>query len=210
MLGYLLNTNQRKLKGFPMKIRSILAGALLAFLASNANAALFNFTGQIGFHNDVVFINFGLDSDATDVRVWTDSFLSGDNFDPITALWNADTGALIAENDDNASINPDTQTFYDSGFALPSLDAGNYIFSVATFANFASGAFVADGFTYDDQDPIALADWDQPANDINMGPNWSVWLDGVDTADDNSNPVPSPAMFTLVLLGLAFLRLRTK
>ena len=194
-----------------MKLKAILAGALFALMTSTANAALFNFTGEIDFHNDVIFINFSLDNDATDVRIWTDSFMSGANFDPITALWNADSGSLIAENDDNSSINPSTQTFYDSGFELASLAQGDYLFTIATFANFAVGPFLSDGFSYDGEAPIALADWDQPANDIDMGPTWSVWLDGVDSADDgSSNPVPSPATFGLIVLGLAFLKLRKK
>ena len=38
-------------------------------------------------NTDIVEITFGLNADATDVKVWTDSFQSGVNYDPITALW---------------------------------------------------------------------------------------------------------------------------
>jgi len=57
-----------------------------------------------------------------------------------------DDGALIAENYDDDTINPDTQTYYDSGLNLGSLSAGEYLFTVATFSNFAAGTNLSDGF----------------------------------------------------------------
>ncbi len=180
---------------------ALLTAGLLS--ASSAQAALINFTGTIDNHNDVISTYFTLDSAAADVRVWTDSFLDGVNFDPITALWNADTGALISENDDNRAINPSTQTRFDSGFYLPTLDAGNYVFTVGTYNNFASGNNLSDGFDFDNQTAIPLEIWDQPFNSIDMGPNWSVWLDGVDSASNpDANPVPAPASLAIFALGI--------
>src|SRR5690554_5294669 len=144
-------------EAFSMKsVQSIIAGIALATAASTSSAALINFTGTIDYHNDVVYTYFTLDQDATDVRVWTDSYMTGQNFDPITALWKAD-GALIDENDDEDTINPATQTHWDSGFSLASLAAGDYIFTVATYNNFALGTSLSDGFKFDGQAAVALA-----------------------------------------------------
>ncbi|PKF61548.1 PEP-CTERM sorting domain-containing protein [Psychromonas sp. psych-6C06] len=179
---------------------------LLATTTMSANATLLNFTGDIANHNDVVYTQFTLDDDSNNVRVWTDSHQGGINFDPITALWNSD-GDLIREDDDNASVNPSTQTSYDSGFALNFLAAGTYTFTVATYNNFATGGNLSDGFSFDSEAPIALSEWSQPASSLNMGTHWSVWLDGVDSA--TSTPVPAPAsiaLFGLALAGLGFSR----
>ena len=171
----------------------------LSLVSSVSQAASFTFSGNIANHNDIVRVDFSLATDATNVRVWTDSFLAtepiqtgpGTNFDPITALWNTDTGARIGENDDNSSIAPG-QTYFDSGFSLATLAAGNYFFTMATFANFANGDNISNGFAYDAQTPIAIADFDQPANAGNLrGTFWRINLDGVDSASGPANPNPS-------------------
>ncbi|MBN2269793.1 MAG: DVUA0089 family protein [Sedimentisphaerales bacterium] len=102
------------------KIMSLSVALVLALLAGVSQAG-FDFDGYIDYHNEVDYYYFNLASDATLVEVWTDSFNDGANFDPITALWNATTGDLIAENDDNPNIRPATQTYWDSGFSLSSL-----------------------------------------------------------------------------------------
>lgn len=172
----------------------------LSLVSSVSQAASFTFSGNIANHNDIVRVDFSLATDATNVRVWTDSFLAtepiqtgpGTNFDPITALWNTDTGARIGENDDNSSIAPG-QTYFDSGFSLATLAAGNYFFTMATFANFANGDNISNGFAYDAQTPIAIADFDQPANAGNLrGTFWRINLDGVDSASGPTIPIPSP------------------
>ncbi|MBM4300721.1 MAG: PEP-CTERM sorting domain-containing protein [Deltaproteobacteria bacterium] len=172
--------------------------------AAGAQAGTFNFTGNLYFHTDVVYFNFSLANDATNVRVWTDSFQNAANFDPITALWTA-TGNLIAENDDNSSVNPLTQTYWDSGFILPTLAAGNYQFTVAAYSNFAKGSTLADGFSYDGQTPIPIEQhW------VKAPGYYSVWFDGVDQATSN---VPIPGAVWLLgsgLLAMGGLRLKLR
>lgn len=158
-------------------------------------ALTFDFDGYINYNTDVVFVNFGLLNDATNVKVYTDSFKDNTNFDPITALWTA-AGVLIAENDDNPSINPLVQTYWDSGFELASLTAGNYIFSVTTYDNFVKGTTLAEGFRYDGTTPIPIAEfWNERPG------YYHVILEGVDFAVDPTQ-TPEPTSLLLLALGL--------
>jgi hypothetical protein len=154
----------------------------------------FDFDGNLTYHNDIAFHDFTLHTDATNVRIWTDSYWNGVNFDPVLALWTA-SGDLIDENDDNPFVHP-SQTYADSGIALASLSAGNYRLSIAVFDNFATGPF---SFTYDDDLPILLSDWGY------LGGYYHVNFEGTVTV------IPVPA--TLLLLGsgvLGLLGLRRK
>lgn len=177
----------------------LVAAALLA-ISAPGQAALFSFSGTITNHNDVIQIAFTTNADATNVRVWTDSFKDGLNFDPITALWKAD-GTRLAQNDDDDSIDPATQTSFDSGFSLPFLEAGSYIFTIAAYNNFSNGLSLSEGFMFDDQTPIPIGEWNQPANGVGKGSIWSVWLDGVDAASAPGNAVPEPGLFALLAAG---------
>lgn len=188
-----------------MKKLVALIGSLMLMFVGSAQAGLYNFSGNLEYHNDVIYTYFSVEKDATNVRVWTDSFKSGVNFDPITALWTA-KGVLIAENDDNESVNPVTQTVFDSGFILSNLAAGNYVFTMTRFPNFAINTSLESGFRFDSEAPIPFKDWAKSIGSENLGSFWSVWVDGVDRA---SNPsVPAPASILLFGLGLAALRFR--
>ncbi len=182
-----------------MKFKSIaLVVALTA--AMGAQAAQFDFQGDIATHKDVIKINFSLLANATNVKVWTDSFLGGVNFDPITAVWSqTNTGwTRIGQNDDNPNIAPG-QTRFDSGLTFATLASGNYLFTIATYNNFANGTTLAQGFKFDNQAPIPLAQWNQPANGFNKGTHYSVHLSGVDGA---VSAVPEPESFAMLLAGL--------
>jgi len=201
-------------------IPATLAAIGLFSLAATSQAAVFHFTGNIEYHNDVVVVPFSLLSDASDVKVYTDSFQNALNFDPITTLWRSNgdnTATLIDWNDDDPSINPAVQTYADSGFELASLEAGDYFFTIATYSNFAfeSTLDLADPgsvFNYYGEAPIPLATWCQPSNWCGMGSEWSVWLEGVDNATDPGpgNDVPEPAVLALLGIGLVGLAVRRR
>ena len=194
-------------------VTALLSASSLGF-AGLANANSVTFSGNIANHNDTIRVDFSLAQATTDVRVWTDSYLSNTNFDPISALWNADTGNLILENDDNAGIALG-QTGFDSGFSLAELAAGNYFFTLATFSNFAVGPNITNGFAYDSQTPIALSEWQQPSNSFGPDGFWRINLDDTgaamppDTGGEippDISPVPLPAaawLFGTAIAGFA-------
>ena len=86
-------------------LHSTIAAALLMGAAS-VHAANFTLAGQITHHKDVVQVDISLIAPGTDVRVWSDSWLSGLNFDPIAAVW-ARSGSdftLISQVDDDDTV----------------------------------------------------------------------------------------------------------
>lgn len=189
--------------------RSAAALVLALGAAVPAAAADFSFSGEIRFHNDVVQIDFSLAAPATDVRIWTDSWLGGLNFDPAAALWQASGGDFtrLAEVDDDDTIAPG-QGFYDTGFRLPTLAAGNYRVTVVAAFNAANGNLLSQGFSYGSQTPILLTQWNQPSYDPNAnnqkGGFWRLNLSGVTQA----SVVPEPAAWQLLGLGLVALLAR--
>lgn len=191
-------------------LASLAATATLTATLPQAQAADFSFSGNIANHNDVIQIAFNLASNATNVSVWTDSFLSATNFDPITAVWSQSGSdwTRVGENDDNPGIAPG-QTYFDSGLVFSSLNAGNYLFTIATYANFANGSLLSQGFAYDNQAPIPLSQWCQPASHCNMGTFYDVHLSGVDSAVNNTGggtaPIPEPETYAMLMAGLGVL-----
>lgn len=186
-----------------MKIKKLILAVSALGAAASAGAADFNFSGNIATNNDVIEIAFSLAADATDVKVWTDSFQNATNFDPITAVWRqvGSDYTVVGQNDDNASIAPG-QTYYDSGLVFPSLTAGNYLFTIAAFSNFANGSLLSQGFGGNGT-TVPLANWCQPASHCNMGTYYDVHLSGIDQARNITPSVPEPETYAMLMAGLS-------
>jgi PEP-CTERM motif len=178
------------------------ASLALAFCTAAASAAPFKFDGNLAFHNDVVRIDFHLDADTNGVRLWTDSFMRGLNFDPIIAVWSATTGRLIEANDDNPFVGRG-QSIYDAGLRFDALAAGDYVLTLAAYGNAAVGDRLDAGFTLDGAAPIVLTDWRQPDAGKLRGSFYSLNLARVDAA--MLSPVPEPQSWALFAGGLALL-----
>jgi|CXWL01.1.fsa_nt_gi hypothetical protein len=175
----------------------IATSALTLVTFAQAQAVDFSFSGNIVNHNDVVQIAFTLATDVTNVSVWTDSFQDGANFDPITAVWSefGSDWALVGERDDNPYIAPG-QTSFDSGLQFATLNAGNYLFTIAQYSNFAEGTLLSQGFLLDSEVPIALLG----------GTFYSVHLsDSIAPPPPPPPPVPEPETYAMLLAGLGLM-----
>jgi hypothetical protein len=194
--------------------RALLLGAAFAISAGGAQAADFTFTGNLTNNTDRVNIAFDLGS-PSDVRLWTDSWNSGQNFDPISALWvqAGNDYTLVQEVDDDSSVAPG-QGSYDTGLSIAGLVAGHYLYTVgASFLTpFASGTLLSQGFTQDGTPPTPIALWNQPGYDINnndqKGTLYSILLSGVDSASVSA--VPEPESVAMLLAGLGLLAAATR
>jgi hypothetical protein len=181
---------------------------LAILVTTNAHADLFHFDGAILKHNDVAKVFFTSSKNYTNVKIWTDSFKNGTNFDPITTIWrkSGTDWSLLAHEDDRSNV-AKGQTHYDSGFTFASLAAGEYLLTIAAYANRPIGIndnksgerpdiFFSQGFLYGKDTPIALSDWHQHGNNLGMGKNWSLNIEGTVA------PIPEPETYALMGLGL--------
>ena len=180
---------------------SRLALATLALSGSlAAQAADFDFSGQLIYQKDLVQFDFNLVTAGT-VSIWTDSWQSGLNFDPQLSLFDGSHALqlVFADGGDSVSV---TAGSFDDGQVFSSLAAGQYRLTLSAFSNAPSGLQLSNGFSYDSAAPIALADWNQPGYDINAndqkGGAWRVHLNGVEQAA----VVPEPASVLMMLVGL--------
>lgn len=175
----------------------------IACAALGTHAADFSLSGNLGFNTDVAKVTFRLDADATNVNVWTDSWLAGANFDPTAAVWaKVGTGyALLAEVDDDDTVGAG-QGAFDAGLRFASLAAGEYLVTIAAAPNYANGPLLQAGFAFDGTAPIALAAWMQPSANPNFpdqkGGFWNVNLTNVSSIA----PVPEPSTWAMLGAGL--------
>lgn len=185
---------------FPRRLAGVALAAAALLAGLQAQAANVTLSGQAAFHNDVVQIDFSLDTPGT-LRLWTDSWLSGINFDPTLALFNG-SGLLIASNDDADIDFGAGPGYFDAGIRLQA-QGGSYRLTLSAAPNFAIGPQWQNGFALDGETPVAISQWDQPSRDLNAndqkGGFWRVQLQGVSQAA----VVPEPATAALLLAGLA-------
>lgn len=182
-----------------MKTSLLLLAAALSLGASQAQASLVTLSGQAHFHNDNIVIDFSVAA-GSQVSLWTDSWQSGLNFDP--QLFLAQGGTIIASDNDGGSLVDASAGYFDAGLQFTATAAGSYRLVLNASSNDALGSTLAQGFTYDGDTPIALADWNQPGYDVNKndqkGGFWQVHLDGVEQA----MTVPEPSTWALLLPAL--------
>jgi len=155
------------------------------------------------YNTDVAQVTFRLDTAATNIKVWSDSWLAGLNFDPVAAVW-ARVGCaytLLAEVDDDDTVGAG-QGAFDAGLQFASLAAGDYLVTIAAAPNYANGSLLQSGFAFDDTMPIALAAWTQSSADPNLpdqkGDFWNVNLTNVSSAA----AVPEPSTWALMGAGM--------
>jgi hypothetical protein len=183
-----------------------LAGLTLLGGSLHAAAADYSFSGHLAFNTSIAKIGFDLTRDAGTVRLWTDSFDGGSNFDPLLTLWQrSSTGyAWLADVDDDSSVAAG-QTDFDAGLQIDGLAKGQYLVTLGASPNNAVGTMLSDGFAFDGETPLPIASWNQPGYDINAndqkGSFWRLNLSNVDLAA----PVPEPGSYVLLAFGLVAL-----
>lgn len=122
------------------------AGALLvANTTANAMPSS-QVEGKLGLGGNVALMSLTLDTDTSNVRLYTDSWAAGKYFNGELALWDA-SGKLLANNDDYAKSFPiaGAMTFRDAGI-LTDLKAGTYTVGLMHWTNAPFTDQLADGF----------------------------------------------------------------
>ena len=190
----------------PCRIARAALAAAFALGAVAAHAADFTFSGHAAYNTDVLEFSFDLGHDATDVKVWTDSWQGGTNYDPVAAVWvrNGSGYTLVSEVDDDGSLAP-SQGSFDAGLDFASLSKGHYLVTLTASPNYALGTTLADGFSFSTDGTVRtpIAKWNQPSYDINAddqkGTFFQLHVQGVDSAV----AVPEASTWAQLAMGLA-------
>jgi hypothetical protein len=205
--------------------------ALYTGWSGTANSASYTYDGNIMHKNDVVRIALTLQSDLSNVEIWTDSYNNGVNFDPYLTVWmlNA-SGTDYTFVDDNDDINSEADLL-DSKLAFEKLTAGDYIFTITAVTDLIPNGpntnLLSDGFVKDSATGVAFIP------EIDNGTYYRLNITGTEATPsnpgssdtpsnpcdppstdvtpntppvvvpiDNSAPVPEPSTMILVGLGL--------
>lgn len=178
-----------------MLIQRLFATVALLVAAASAHAD-FVVSGQFVNQKDQARIDFNVLPGTAEVRIWTDSWQSGLNFDPLLSVFDASGKLLLSFDDNDGTVDP-SAGFFDAGQNLGALAAGLYHLVLTASSNNPLGTQLSDGFAYDGDAAIALVDWNQPGYDVNKndqkGGFWRVNFAGA---------VPEPATVALVLAAL--------
>jgi hypothetical protein len=185
--------------------RQLAALALIVGSATSAQAFSLSTSGNLAYNDDVADVTFTLASSTAEVRLWTDSFHSGVNFDPVLTLWKrvGSDYALVSGADDDSGIGPG-QTYFDAGLKFATLAAGDYLASITAspyLPNLIPGTLRSQGFEFADPTIVhtLISQWDQPSSTDNnqKGTFWSLNV--------ATGVVPEPDLSALLALGLSVL-----
>jgi hypothetical protein len=201
--------------------------------SGTVHSASYTYDGNLLAHNDVARIALTLQSDLTNVEIWTDSYNGGVNFDPYVTLWMLnDAGTDYTFVDDSDDIQTEAELL-DSKLAFEKLMAGEYIITVTAVINGSPNApnwnLLSDGFVKDSEKPIDFIN----ISERNNGSYYRLNITGTEATPpnpepsdlpptenppptditpnlppvvvpiDNTAPVPEPS--TMILIGLGFL-----